>query len=153
MNLAEYIAEKSGKTLRALALDMGYSPSTLSRQFRAENALTLETLRDISEATDIDFLDLALRAGLITKDHANKIRGRGALELATNEALLEELKKRLDTGATYNHLPPLFKTLNPEEIRESKARAALAKELEKDDVDLAAYRHTDGDEVDYDSYH
>lgn len=145
MNLIDYITQKSGKTMRALALDMGYSVSTLSRQFRAENALTLETLRDISLATDLDFLDLAIRAELITETHAKAIRAKGSLLNASNGELLNELKRRLDQGEDLNEEAPIFAT------HEEMARAELAEELKKADVDLAAYRETEGDEVDYDS--
>lgn len=164
MNIETYLREQTQLSMRQLASKAGLNHSTLSRRLKGDRSLTLETLRDISLATNLDFLDLAIRAELITKEHAKEIRGRGSLELASDEALLDELQRRLEQGADLNKYPPVFPTDEPlppirplrkkrEATREERARAALAEELEKDDRYIAAYRHRDGDELDYDSYH
>lgn len=108
MEIIDYIKTQTGLSVRALAKEIGVAQTTLARQLRQDNALTLETLRDISLATGLDFLDLAIRAELITEKHANEIRGRGALNLASDEAILDELRERLARGANLNEYPPIF---------------------------------------------
>lgn len=160
MDLTDYIKESSELSINALAQKMKFPTSTLARQLKGERTLTLETLRDISLATGLDFLDLAIRAELITPDHANIIRAKGAITLATDDDLLSEIKRRMQAGHSYNQLPPLLGAPLPEDIELAKARAKQAKknreavarevleeELKKPDLDLAAHRITPDDEL------
>lgn len=159
MDLTDYIKESSELSINALAQKMKFPTSTLARQLRGDRTLTLETLRDISLATGLDFLDLAIRAELITPDHANIIRAKGAIALATDDDLLNEIKRRMQAGHSYNQLPPLLGAPLPEDIELAKARAEQAKknreavarevleeELKKPDLELAAHRINPDDE-------
>lgn len=149
MNLENYLRQETGRSVRQLSIDIGVAQSTLARQLKGERTLTLETLRDISLATGLDFLDLAIRAELITPDHANIIRAKGAITLATDDDLLSEIKRRLQVGHSYNHLPPIFKKPGeptPLDDREAAAREMLEEELKKPDLELAAHRINPDDE-------
>lgn len=143
MSLETYLREQTKLSIRQLAKQAGLSHTTLVRQLKNERTTTLETLRDISLATGLDFLDLAIRAELITEDHANIIRAKGAITLATDDDLLSEIKRRLQVGHSYNHLPPIFKKPDeptPLDDRETTAREVLEEELKKPDLELAAHR-------------
>lgn len=149
MNLENYLRQETGRSVRQLSIDIGVAQSTLARQLKGERTLTLETLRDISLATGLDFLDLAIRAELITEDHANIIRAKGAITLATDEDLLAEVKRRMQAGHSYNQLPPIFKKPGeptPLDDREATAREVLEEELKKPDLELAAHRINPDDE-------
>lgn len=108
MTFEEYLKQETGQSIRALALSIGVAQSTLARQLNGERTLTLETLRDISLATDLDFLDLAIRANLITEEHAKKIRANGALLEADSMDIIDELARRLQQGEKLNNQPSVF---------------------------------------------
>lgn len=160
MSLETYLREQTKLSIRQLAKQAGLSHTTLVRQLKNERTTTLETLRDISLATGLDFLDLAIRAELITPGHANIIRAKGAITLATDDDLLNEIKRRMQAGHSYNQLPPLLGAPLPEDIELAKARAEQAKknreaaaremleeELKKPDLELAAHRINPDDEL------
>lgn len=113
MDIETYLREQTQLSIRQLAIQAGLNHSTLARQFKGERTLTLETLRDISLATDLDFLDLAIRAGLITEEHATKIRAKGALEQADSQDILDELARRLKQEEELENAPAPFRPLTP----------------------------------------
>lgn len=151
MGIEQYIQEQTGLSTRQIAEKSGLTHTKLSRQFNGNTALTLDTLKDIALGTGLDFLDLAVKANLLKQNYVDRLRAKGALTAATDQELAAEILRRLGSGATIDENEP-FNT-NPYATHEDMARAELAEELKKADVDLAAYRETDGDELDYDSYH
>lgn len=78
-----------------------------------------------------------------------KLPARGKpFELPDDAAMLDEHERQAVLG-----IIQAFIRTKKQSPTEAEARAALAEELERDDLDLAAYRHKPNDEVDYDSYH
>ncbi|MFW0183811.1 helix-turn-helix domain-containing protein [Rothia sp. CCM 9417] len=150
MNIEQYIQEQTGLSTRQIAEKSGLTQSRLSRQFNGNTALTLDTLKDIALGTGLDFLDLAVKANLLKQNYVDRLRSKGALLKATDEELVAEVLRRMRSNAPIDKNAP-FAT-QPFATHEEMARAELAEELKKSDVDIAAYRETDGDEIDYDSY-
>ncbi|MFW0109518.1 hypothetical protein ACN081_02195 [Rothia sp. P13129] len=119
MAITQYLLEKAQvPSVLQLALKTGVPHHKLNNQLTGRSTLTLETLRDISLATGLDFLDLAVKAELITQQHAKNIRAKGALLNATNNELINELKRRLDQGENLNQETPIFST--PTQLAEDK---------------------------------
>lgn len=151
MNLSDYLRTKTNKSIRQLAEYAGIDRSTLQRQLNKPNTLTMETLRDIARATEINMLDLFMRAGKITHDELDTLQAGGELTGATDEALAAEVLRRmqddgsevLDKPAEVTNLSARRRKVTPEDITEEDLR---------DDLDAAAFTHRDGDLPDYDSY-
>ncbi|MDO4919897.1 helix-turn-helix transcriptional regulator [Kocuria sp.] len=99
MDISTYLAKTTGLSMRQLAKASGIQPSKLSRQLSGETALSMETLRDLARATDLDMLDLFEVAGMITRHEARALRSENSLQQATDEQVAEEVLRRMQHGA------------------------------------------------------
>lgn len=165
MTFEEYLKKETGQSIRRLALSIGIAQSTLARQLSGERTLTLETLRDISLATNLDFLDLAVRAELISQEHAENIRARGALKLADSMDIIDELARRIQKGENLSAAQPVFEAppetspagyplapdgqeFRPDLYQPHRMLWERYGEKWREHYTLAAKAQTDGDDID-----
>lgn len=165
MDIETYLREQTQLSIRQLANKAGLNHSTLSRQLKDDRALTLETLRDISLATNLDFLDLAVRAELISQEHAENIRARGSLRLADSMDIIDELARRIQKGESVSAAQPVFEAppetspagyplapdgqeFRPDLYQPHRMLWERYGEKWREHYTLAAKAQTDGDDID-----
>src|SRR5699024_1930771 len=86
-------------SIRQLADRAGMDHTKLARQLRGTSPLTMETLRDVARATNLDMLDLFQRAELMTSDEVAEIRQGFDITRLTDRELAAEMLRRMEGGS------------------------------------------------------
>lgn len=97
MDLTEYVKGQTGMSVRSLAMSMGYDQSKLNRHLKGD--ATMETLRDISRVTKLNFLDLCTLCGFLRADEVRALKADSSLAEATDEDLAREVLNRMKAGS------------------------------------------------------
>lgn len=148
MDFEHYLQQKTGRSTRQIALEAGITQTKLSRQLTGTSALTLDTLYTVAIKLDLDFLEIAVEAGLVNADYADQLRGRGNLSVYPDQELIDELQRRLEAGSkAIAEAESPFSVPTPLDDQEAAAREMLEEELKKPDLELAAHRINPDDEL------
>ncbi len=97
MAIGDYIKYKTGLSQRALAAELGMNPNAIQRRFSGAGVMDVETLVKIADRYSLDLLDLMVESGLITADRANSLRVGGSIRDVSNEDLMGEVLRRMNT--------------------------------------------------------
>ena len=97
MAIGDYIKYKTGLSQRALAAELGMNHNAIQRRFSGAGVMDVETLVKIADRYSLDLLDLMVESGLITADRANSLRVGGSIRDASNEDLMGEVLRRMNT--------------------------------------------------------
>lgn len=122
-----------GHSIRAVALKIGVAQPTLSRQM-SEHKVTPETVVAIARAYNANPLEGLEAQGLLNADDLAQYRVAPAWHKVSDRELLDEIERRLTSGAagkelasgdeTLNVAPPRLTLLSGEEIDGSLPYAA-----------------------------
>lgn len=97
MAIGDYIKYKTGLSQRALAAELGMNHNAIQRRFSGAGVMDVETLVKIADRYSLDLLDLMVESGLITADRANSLRVGGSIRDVSNEDLMGEVLRRMNT--------------------------------------------------------
>ena len=97
MAIGDYIKYKTGLSQRALAAELGMNHNAIQRRFSGAGVMDVETLIKIADRYSLDLLDLMVESGLITADRANSLRVGGSIRDVSNEDLMGEVLRRMNT--------------------------------------------------------
>lgn len=148
MSFTHYLLKVSKQpSIRALASEAGIGLTKLHKQLRGESTLTLDTIHQLATSLNLDFLNLAVEAGLLEPEYVNSIRERSNIRVFTDQELIDELQRRLEAGSkAIAKAESPFSVPTQLDVREAVAREVLEEELKKPDLDLAAHRINPDDE-------
>ena len=82
----------------ALAAELGMNHNAIQRRFSGAGVMDVETLIKIADRYSLDLLDLMVESGLITADRANSLRVGGSIRDVSNEDLMGEVLRRMNTA-------------------------------------------------------
>ena len=71
--------------------------NAIQRRFSGAGVMDVETLVKIADRYSLDLLDLMVESGLITADRANSLRVGGSIRDVSNEDLMGEVLRRMNT--------------------------------------------------------
>ena len=97
MAIGDYIKYKTGLSQRALAAELGMNHNAIQRRFSGAGVMDVETLVKIADRYSLGLLDLMVESGLITADRANSLRVGGSIRDVSNEDLMGEVLRRMNT--------------------------------------------------------
>lgn len=98
MDITSHIKELTGLSIRGVAEKSGLEQSKLNKQLRGDTTLTMETLRDVARGNNLDMLTLFVLAKKITPQESETLRATGSLSRVSDEALADEILKRMQGG-------------------------------------------------------
>lgn len=97
MAIGDYIKYKTGLSQRALAAELGMNHNAIQRRFSGAGVMDVETLLRIADRYNLDLLELMVESELITAERANSLRVGGSIRDVSNEDLMNEVLRRMNT--------------------------------------------------------
>jgi transcriptional regulator with XRE-family HTH domain len=98
-DLETYFQSATGeRSTRAMAQRAGLTQSTVSRQLRGENALTVQTVVALCRAYSLNYADVFVEVGFLTEEEAKNFSGPARLADVPEQDLLVEMLRRVNEG-------------------------------------------------------
>ena len=92
------VRQAAGLSIRKIAAELGMNHNAIQRRFSGAGVMDVETLIKIADRYSLDLLDLMVESGLITADRANSLRVGGSIRDVSNEDLMGEVLRRMNTA-------------------------------------------------------